>query len=114
MPNIWPHPGHWRRSWPAPFGTAFICTSGKQPELYNELLQKVDDGARSAGRDTGPIERMIEIKISYDPDLEAARQACHWWAGLALSAEEKSGTDDPIELERLADPTSTVPRPASS
>lgn len=46
---------------------------------------------------------MIALKVSYDPDLERAELDCHWWAGLALSAEEKMAIEDPIELERLAD-----------
>jgi coenzyme F420-dependent glucose-6-phosphate dehydrogenase len=49
------------------------------------------------------MERMIEIKVSYDRDIERARTACHWWAALALSGEEKSGIEDPVEMERLAD-----------
>jgi coenzyme F420-dependent glucose-6-phosphate dehydrogenase len=81
----------------------FICTSGKDPELYRSLLENVEAGATSAGRDAGSIARMIEIKVSYDTDRSAAERACHWWGALALSSEEKMGTDDPIELERLAD-----------
>jgi coenzyme F420-dependent glucose-6-phosphate dehydrogenase len=81
----------------------FICTSGKPPELYRELLAKVEEGAVAAGRDPAAIERMIEIKVSYDRDLDAARTACHWWAALALSAEDKRDVHDPLELERLAD-----------
>jgi coenzyme F420-dependent glucose-6-phosphate dehydrogenase len=81
----------------------FICTSGKAPELYGQLLESVGEGAAAAGRDADAIERMIEIKVSYDRDLELARTACHWWAALALSGEEKSGIEDPMELERLAD-----------
>ena len=46
---------------------------------------------------------MIEIKVSYDPDPDEAKRDCDWWAALALSGEEKSGVDDPIEMERLAD-----------
>jgi coenzyme F420-dependent glucose-6-phosphate dehydrogenase len=46
---------------------------------------------------------MIEIKVSYDHDLEFAEEACGWWAALALSAEQKAGVEDPIEMERLAD-----------
>ena len=46
---------------------------------------------------------MIEVKVSYDRDLEYARTACHWWAALALSGEEKRGVEDPLEMERLAD-----------
>jgi coenzyme F420-dependent glucose-6-phosphate dehydrogenase len=81
----------------------FICTSGKAPELYEQLLANVAEGAETAGRDADAIERMIEIKLSYDRDIEHARTACHWWAALALSGEEKSGIEDPVEMERLAD-----------
>jgi coenzyme F420-dependent glucose-6-phosphate dehydrogenase len=84
-------------------GDGFICTSGKAPELYEELLHSAREGAEAAGRDAGAMERMIEIKIAYDRDLETARAACGWWAALALSGEEKRGIDDPVELERLAD-----------
>jgi coenzyme F420-dependent glucose-6-phosphate dehydrogenase len=81
----------------------FICTSGKRAELYTELLDALREGADTAGRDMQAIDRMIEIKVSYDPDVGRARDGCRWWAALALTPEEKSGIDDPIELERLAD-----------
>ena len=84
-------------------GDGFICTSGKDPDLYRELLDKVSEGARDAGRDTAGMERMIEIKVSYDHDRGFAHDACRWWAALALSSEEKSGVSDPVEMERLAD-----------
>jgi coenzyme F420-dependent glucose-6-phosphate dehydrogenase len=84
-------------------GDGFICTSGKPRELYEELLGKVEEGARDAGRDPGALPRMIEIKVSYDRDRDYAEEACGWWAALALSGEEKSGVEDPIEMERLAD-----------
>jgi coenzyme F420-dependent glucose-6-phosphate dehydrogenase len=81
----------------------FIMTSGKKPELYQELVDAVAEGAETAGRDPGKIARMMEIKVSYDHDLDAARDACRWWAALALTPDEKSGVEDPIEMERLAD-----------
>lgn len=81
----------------------FICTSGKKPELYEELIAALEEGAAEAGRNPETVERMIEIKVSYDEDLDAARDACGWWAALSLSTEEKSGIHDPLELERLAD-----------
>ena len=84
-------------------GDGFICTSGKKPELYRELTDAVEQGAREAGRDPAAIRRMIEIKVSYDHDRQFAHDACRWWAALALSADEKSGVEDPIEMERLAD-----------
>jgi coenzyme F420-dependent glucose-6-phosphate dehydrogenase len=84
-------------------GDGFICTSGKPRELYVELVGKLEEGARAAGRDPAGIPRMIEIKVSYDRDRGYAEHACGWWAALALSSEEKSGVEDPIEMERLAD-----------
>jgi coenzyme F420-dependent glucose-6-phosphate dehydrogenase len=84
-------------------GDGFICTSGKPRELYVELVGKLEEGARAAGRDPAGMPRMIEIKVSYDRDRGYAEHACGWWAALALSSEEKSGVEDPIEMERLAD-----------
>jgi coenzyme F420-dependent glucose-6-phosphate dehydrogenase len=84
-------------------GDGFICTSGKDPELYDTLLGKVAEGADAAGRDPDAIKRMIEVKVSYDRDADFAREACGWWAALALTPEEKEDVDDPIEMERLAD-----------
>ena len=84
-------------------GDGFICTSGKDPELYRTLTEKVEEGAQAAGRDPGDIRRMIEVKVSYDRDLEAAYKACHWWAALALSSDQKTGIEDPLEMQRLAD-----------
>jgi coenzyme F420-dependent glucose-6-phosphate dehydrogenase len=84
-------------------GDGFICTSGKPRELYVELIEKLEEGARAAGRDPAAIPRMIEIKVSYDRDRAYADEACGWWAALARSSEEKSGVEDPVEMERLAD-----------
>jgi coenzyme F420-dependent glucose-6-phosphate dehydrogenase len=84
-------------------GEGFICTSGKDPALYDELLAKVEEGARAAARDPAAIKRMIEVKVSYDRDREQAMRNCEWWAALALTPEQKEGVEDPIEMERLAD-----------
>ena len=85
-------------------GDGFICTSGKAPELYREtLLPAVADGLRKSGRDAGSIEYMIEMKVSFDTDRERAMQDTRHWAALALSAEEKMGIEDPMEMEKLAD-----------
>lgn len=84
-------------------GDGFICTSGKRPELYEELIANLEQAAVDAGRDPHEIDRMIEIKVSYDTDAEAALRACDWWGALALTPEQKTGVEDPLELERLAD-----------
>jgi coenzyme F420-dependent glucose-6-phosphate dehydrogenase len=84
-------------------GDGFIVTSGKDPGLYDELTAAMEEGAQEAGRDPAEIVRMIEIKVSYDHDLDFARVATEYWAPLALSPEQKRDVEDPIELERLAD-----------
>jgi coenzyme F420-dependent glucose-6-phosphate dehydrogenase len=85
-------------------GDGFICTSGKARELYTQtLLPAVAEGLQKAGRDAGSIERMIEMKVSFDPDRERALQDTRQWAALALSPEEKTGVEDPVQLEELAD-----------
>ena len=84
-------------------GDGFICTSGKGEDLYHTLLGAVGEGAAEAGRDAAQIVKNIEVKVSYDHDAQYAKDACRPWAALALTAEEKGGTEDPIEMERLAE-----------
>ncbi|MGF7158828.1 coenzyme F420-dependent glucose-6-phosphate dehydrogenase [Rhodoligotrophos appendicifer] len=82
----------------------FICTSGKAPELYREtLLPNVQAGLDDQKRSHDAIDRMIEMKVSYDTDYDRAFQDTRHWAALALSAEEKMSVEDPLEMEKLAD-----------
>jgi coenzyme F420-dependent glucose-6-phosphate dehydrogenase len=82
----------------------FICTSGKNPELYRDtLLPGVAAGLAKAGRPNDGIDRMIEMKVSFDTDHERALLDTRWWGALALTPEEKMNVEDPLEMERLAD-----------
>jgi coenzyme F420-dependent glucose-6-phosphate dehydrogenase len=82
----------------------FICTSGKGTALYRDtLLPKVEEGLTRAGRPGNSIERMIEVKVSFDTDPNQAKEDTRHWAALALTPEEKMSVEDPIEMERLAD-----------
>lgn len=85
-------------------GDGFIATSGKGEELYREkLLPAVDEGLAKSGRTRDDLDRMLEVKLSWDPDLERAVANCRFWAALSLTAEQKHGTSDPLEMERLGD-----------
>jgi coenzyme F420-dependent glucose-6-phosphate dehydrogenase len=82
----------------------FICTSGKGMDLYTEkLMPAVTEGAEASGRSLDQIDRMIEIKMSYDRDPEKALENCRFWAPLSLTAEQKHSVDSAVEMERLAD-----------
>ena len=85
-------------------GDGFICTSGKGMELYTEkLLPAVQAGAEQEGRDAGDIDKMIEIKMSYDPDPDKALENCRFWAPLSLTPEQKASFEDPVQMEKAAD-----------
>ena len=85
-------------------GDGYITTSGKGDELYTDtLLPAVREGAAKAGRDLAELDLMIEVKVSFDHSLDEAMAATHFWGALGLSAEQKSGVEDPVEMQRLAD-----------
>ncbi len=85
-------------------GDGFICTSGKGVELYTEeLIPAVKEGAEKVGREFEQIDRMIEIKLSYDTDLDTALENTRFWSPLSLSKEQKHDITDPVEMEQAAD-----------
>jgi coenzyme F420-dependent glucose-6-phosphate dehydrogenase len=85
-------------------GDGFICTSGKADALYTEkLIPGMEAGLEASGRTKDQIDRMIEVKVSFDTDRQRAMEDTRHWAALALSAEEKMSVEDPLEMEKLAD-----------
>ncbi|HEX4151948.1 MAG TPA: glucose-6-phosphate dehydrogenase (coenzyme-F420) [Steroidobacteraceae bacterium] len=86
-------------------GDGFICTSGKQRDLYTKtLLPNVQAGLDASSRERElAYERMIEMKVSFDTDPERARRDTHFWGALALKPEERDPIGDPLEMEKLAD-----------
>ena len=85
-------------------GDGFICTSGKGAELYvDQLIPAVKEGAEAGGRSYDALDRMIEIKLSYEETEEAALENTRFWSPLSLSKEQKHDITDPVEMERAAD-----------
>jgi coenzyme F420-dependent glucose-6-phosphate dehydrogenase len=81
----------------------FIATSGKDQALYTEqLMPALAEGIAKAGRADDEVERMIEMKVSFDTDRARAMEDTKIWAALALSGDQKVGVEDPREMERLA------------
>ncbi|MGD9986225.1 glucose-6-phosphate dehydrogenase (coenzyme-F420) [Pseudonocardia sp.] len=90
--------------WAGRQGEGMICTSGKGMDLYTDtLMPAVTEGAEKGSRDPASIDRMIEIKLSYDRDPDVALENTRFWAPLSLSAEQKHTVDSAVEMERLAD-----------
>lgn len=85
-------------------GEGFICTSGKGRDLYaDQLIPAVAEGRTKAGRSGAPIEKMIEIKLSWDPDPDLAKANCRFWAPLSLTAQQKHTIHSPAQMEAAAD-----------
>jgi coenzyme F420-dependent glucose-6-phosphate dehydrogenase len=85
-------------------GDGFICTSGKGAELYvDQLIPAVKEGVEAGGRSYDDLDRMIEIKLSYEETQEAALENTRFWSPLSLSKEQKHDITDPVEMERAAD-----------
>lgn len=82
----------------------YICTSGKPLELYTDtLLPSLKDGASGVGRNMSDLDLTIEVKVSFDADVQRARSDTRYWSALGLSPDEKIGVEDPTQMERLAD-----------
>jgi coenzyme F420-dependent glucose-6-phosphate dehydrogenase len=85
-------------------GDGFICTSGKGAELYrDQLIPAFEEGVRESGRDPSTLDKLIEVKVSFDTDRQRALEDTRLWGALALSSQEKTHVEDPLEMERLAD-----------
>lgn len=85
-------------------GDGVIVTSGKGRELYADaLVPAIGQGAAAAGRNVADLDRMIEIKVSYERDLEVAQENTRFWAPLALGADQKRDITDPVAMEAAAD-----------
>ncbi len=83
----------------------FICTSGKKWELYTQtLLPNLAAGLEASGRAASAgYDRLIEMKVSFDTDGARALADTKFWGALALTPQEKTDVEDPMQMERLAD-----------
>ncbi|MBD8877085.1 glucose-6-phosphate dehydrogenase (coenzyme-F420) [Roseibium polysiphoniae] len=90
------------------FGDGFICTSGKAPALYSEtLIPNLEAGITQQERQASDVDRMIEVKLSFDTNLDRAKEDTRFWGALALTPEQKMTVEDPLEMEKLADSLSS-------
>jgi coenzyme F420-dependent glucose-6-phosphate dehydrogenase len=91
----------------------WITTSGKGRQLYvDTLVPALEEGIEKAGRSDADVDRLLEVKVSFDHDRDRAMSDTRFWGALALTPDEKTGVEDPVEMQRLADALS-VERTAS-
>lgn len=77
-----------------------LATSAKGAEFCRQVLfASAEAGAAGAGREPSQLERILEVKVAYDPDRQKALAETRTWAALDFLHEE---TGDPRRLEALA------------
>ena len=68
-------------------GDGLISVGGKEPQMYRQLLQNFEKGARAAGKDPARMPRLIELNVAYTEDVDAAVQEfIKYWAGSFVPA----------------------------
>ncbi len=77
-----------------------LATSARGVDYCQQVLfASAEAGAARAGRERSRLERILEVKVAYDPDPQKALSETRTWAPLDFMREE---TGDPRVLEALA------------
>jgi len=79
-----------------------IILVGAADEKLRMLMQRFEQGAREAGKDPASMPKMIQVKVSYAPTLEAATEAAvRDWPNGGM-AFPKADIRDPEDFEAMA------------
>ncbi len=69
------------------FGDGLITTGGREASHYREMFKAFETAARQAGKDPAKMPRLIEVRVAYTDDQEAAIQEVKkYWAGTFIPA----------------------------
>jgi coenzyme F420-dependent glucose-6-phosphate dehydrogenase len=69
------------------YGDALITVGGKEPELYQQIIESFEAGAREAGKDPARMPRMIELAAAFTKDeQQAIEYRKRFWAGTFVPA----------------------------
>jgi coenzyme F420-dependent glucose-6-phosphate dehydrogenase len=79
-----------------------IITPGAPLEKVAGLLERVDEGARRAGRDPASVERILQLHLSWAPtDEQAAANALEEWPNGGMKFA-KQDIRSPFDFEQMA------------
>lgn len=69
------------------YGDGLLTVGGQSLDLYGEILESFEAGAREVGKDPSTMPRMIELGVAYTADEEKAIECRKtYWAGAAIPA----------------------------
>ncbi len=69
------------------YGDGLVTVGGEEPEHYQQLIARFEQGAREAGKDPATAPRAIELNVAFTDDVDAAiREMRRYWAGTFIPA----------------------------
>ena len=69
------------------FGDGLFSVGGKKPEVYRQMIQSFEEGAREAGKEPSHMPRLIELNVAYTEKIDAAiQEQIKYWAGTYVPA----------------------------
>ncbi len=87
------------------YGDGLFTTGGKQPEVYKEMFEAFDAGARAAGKEPKKLPRLIELNVNYTDD-RAGVVALYkkYWAATMIPALFTESIYTPEQAEKNGEP----------
>jgi coenzyme F420-dependent glucose-6-phosphate dehydrogenase len=71
----------------ARYGDGMITVGGKQPEIYQQIIQNFEQGAQDNGKDPSQMPKLIELNVEYTDDTNTAIEYQRkYWAGAFVPA----------------------------
>jgi coenzyme F420-dependent glucose-6-phosphate dehydrogenase len=69
------------------YGDGLMTVGGQKPELYKQILQQFEEGAREVGKDPSSMPKLIELNVAYTDDEQATIECMkQYWAGTFIPA----------------------------
>jgi coenzyme F420-dependent glucose-6-phosphate dehydrogenase len=83
------------------YGDGLITIGGKEPDLYRQLLERFEQGARDAGQDPARMPRLVELGVAYTADTQTAiAERKKYWAGSMVPAAYNQKLYTPALVEQ--------------
>ena len=69
------------------YGDGLMTVGGQEPEVYRQIIENFEAGAREAGKDPAKMPKLIELGVAYaDNEQEAIEARKRYWAGTFIPA----------------------------
>ncbi len=69
------------------YGDGLITTGGHEPDVYRQIMENFEAGAKEQGKDPSKMPRLVELSVAYTDDKQAAIEyRKKYWAAASVPA----------------------------